>query len=200
MSVTPYLSTLSVAFLSGCFSPSLPSGPYLVYAQGAQGSACPNALTRTEPGITFNNPTNYQNSSGGAFSLVQLISTDTVNGDTVIAGLDTQYPYKGPPSEDNPALYLPSTVNSVTREFTANMFLMWTSTLSGSIPVPLGYQTWGFVATATCNANCDTTGNWTSTTSSAGPVGGFETSSPTQTSVGNNVLVDGFPTWTGSTN
>jgi len=179
---------------------SYPSGPYLIYAIGAQGGNCPNALNATTYGMTFNPPTNYQNASGGTFSLVQLISTDKINTSDYGSGLDTQYPYPGsyPASatDDSPFVNLPSTPNSVTRTFTANMFLMWTSNIAGSIPVPLGYQTWGFVATATCNANCDQIGNWTATTSSAGPIGSFMTSSPTQTKVGNNVLVDGFPTWT----
>lgn len=197
MTSTPYSPTVNVAFLTGCLSPYMPSGPYLIDAVGAEGSTCSKNVTASTYGITFNAPVNYQNSSGGAFSLLQLISTDIVNNTNSGVGLDTQDPYPaGPPTNDSPALYLPSNQNSVTRTFTANMFLMWQSNTEGSIRVPLGYQTWGFGATATCNAGCDTVGNWTSTTSSAGPIGNFEPSSSSQTNAYNNVLIDGFPTWT----
>lgn len=74
-SALPALS--GVANLTACASPAMPAGPYLAYAQGATGSACPGGLTGvTTAGITFDSPTGYQNSSGGSFLLVQLISSD----------------------------------------------------------------------------------------------------------------------------
>ncbi len=132
MTSSPYSPTVNIAFLAGCFSPSMPSGPYLIYAEGAEGSACPKNVTASTYGITFNAPVNYQNSSGGTFSLLQLISTDVVNSTNFGTGLDTQDPYPaGPPANDSPSLYPPSNQNSVTRTFTANMFLMWQSNTGG---------------------------------------------------------------------
>ena len=200
MSFKPYLAGVSIANLSACSDPPLSGGPYLAYSQGLTGSACPTGtLHASANGITFNSPTGYSNTSGGSFKLVQLISGDVVTGvsGTEGAGLDTQYPYPGPPSNDNPALVLPSTPGTVTRTFTANMFLMWQSSTTNSIPVPLGYQTWGFDGSATCSKNCGTASNWKAKTSGTpGPVGGFEKSSASQTQVGDNILVDGYPTWT----
>jgi hypothetical protein len=154
-------------------------------------------------GIVFPAPEGYQNSSGGSFFLVQLIGSDVVTGGccTQGAGLDTRYPYGSLPSNDNPNTYLPSNIASATRTFTANSFLMWRSVTTGSIPVPLGYQQWGFSGTATCTGNCGVAGNWTAVNAKGttpGPVGTFVESSPspTQTNDGNNTLVDGYPTWT----
>jgi len=137
-----------------------------------------------------------------ATRLVQLISSDTTTGEssnTKVAGLDTSYPYGGPPTSDSPKVYLQPTATSVTRTFSANMFLMWTSSTANAIPVPLGYQTWGFSGTATCSTSCGTAVNWNATTNGPpGPVGGFVPSSASQIQVGNNTLVDGYPTWTGT--
>jgi hypothetical protein len=197
MSVTPYLSQIYVANLSACSNPSLPGGPYMIYAQDAVGSACPGGAVVTAVGINFNSPTGYQNASGGQFLLVQLISSDVRDGAATSAGLDTLYPYGHPPSSDSPAMYLSSTSSSHSRALNANMFLMWQSSKASSIPVPLGYQTWTFAASATCSTNCGTANSWTISTTQATPLGAFEASLPTQKSVGNNVLVDGIPTWTG---
>jgi hypothetical protein len=155
-------------------------------------------LTVVSAGIKFNSPTGYENDTGGSFVPVQLISEDTVNGSASSVGLDTAVPYAGGtlPSNDNPSLYLPATETSVTREFSANMFLMWKSSQTGAIMVPIGYQNWGFTAAATCSSSCGTYSNWTVNTTQAGPIGDFTTSSSSQTSAGNNVLVDGIPTWT----
>jgi len=173
----------------------------MIYAQGAVGTACPGGLTgATAVGITFGAPTGYQNATGGTFLPVQLISSDVVNGSSHTAGLDTNIPYAGGklPSNDNPSVPLSAASNPLTRTFNANMFLMWQSNQAGSILVPLGYQTWGFNATATCGSNCGTAGSWTVSASQAGPIGSFTASSPSQPSpLGNNVLVDGIPTWNG---
>lgn len=201
MSSTPYSPGVSLANLTACST--YPGGPWMAYAQGETGPACPGEATVTAYGITFNSPTGYSNASGGAFSLVQLISSDTVTGQSGSsgAGLDSAFPYPGPPSSDSPKIYLPSTSTAVTRTFNANMFLMWKSSTTGAIPVPLGYQTWGFSGTATCSASCGTASNWTVTTNGTpGPTGGFVTSSASQTGVGNDTLVDGYPTWTTTAN
>jgi len=204
MSFTPYSPSVSIANLTACTDSSgviWNAGPYLVYAQDYVGPACPGQGFMGAFGISFNSPTGYQNSAGGSFFLVQLIGSDVVTGGccTQPAGLDTRYPYGSPPSNDNPGTYLPPTINSASRTFTANMFLMWQSSTTGSIAVPLGYQNWGFSGTATCSAACGVASSWTATTNGTpGPIGSFVLSSPsqTQTNDGNNVLMDGYPTWT----
>ena len=189
-------SRLSIATLSGCGS--FPAGPYLMYAAGATGSHC--SLVVTAVGINFNSPTGYSNSSGGSFLVGQLVSHETLTGGgtTYGPGLDSSWPY-GPgtlPTNDNPHIYLASTYRTLTRDFQATMFLMWKSSTSNSILVPLGYQTWGFSATASCTTSCGSASNWTATTQSAGLVGGFTVSSASQSSVGQNTLQYGYPTWT----
>lgn len=79
---------------------------------------------------------------------------------TTGTGLDTQYPTDiTNPTEDNPDYVLTSTYNEVTRTFTARMYLMWTSGLTNSVPVPLGYVDWQFSGDATLvNATSNT---WT---------------------------------------
>ena len=150
--------------------------------------------------MVFNSPTGYSNSSGGSFSLVQLISTDTITGSASLtnpAGLDTAYPYAAPPSNDTPDIFLKSTYTTLTRTFNANMFLLWQSSTANSIPVPLGYQTWAFTGTATCSTSCGTASNWKATTTGTpGPVGSFTASTASQTKVGNDTLRYGYPTWT----
>lgn len=201
MSVAPFSTSVTIASFSACSSNGInyPAGPYLYYAQGVTGSQCDQVISNV--GITFNMPTGFSNDSGGSFFLVQLVSNDTITGRSGSSGasLDTFYPYGGPPSNDNPDMYIPPSATAVTRDFVANMFLMWQSNATGSIPVPLGYQTWGFSGGATCSTNCGTASNWSATTNGTpGPIGGFQPSLPTQTQIPgtNNVLVYGYPTWT----
>jgi hypothetical protein len=203
MSFTPFAPAVTIASLTTCIDPNgatWPGGPYMIYAIGVSGPACPGQADYPAFGINFNSPTGYSNDTGGIYSLVQLISTETITGEsagTFSAGLDTDYPYGWPPSSDSPKVYLQPTATSVTRNFTANMFLMWQSTSAKSIPVPLGYQTWGFSGTASCSVACGTASSWNATTNGTpGPVGSFTPSSASQTQVGNNTLVDGYPTWT----
>ena len=205
MSFTPVAPAVTIANLNTCIDPdgaTWPGGPYMIFATGVTGPACPGQANYPAFGINFNDPTGYENDSGGSYELVQLISSDTITGESAgasIAGLDTDFPYGGPPSSDSPKVYLLPTATSVTRTFSANMFLMWQSSTAGSIPVPLGYQTWGFSGTATCSADCGTVSNWTAANApgtTPGPVGDFVPSSASQTTVGNNILVYGYPTWT----
>jgi len=59
------------------------------------------------------------------------------------AGLDTTYPYDTHnPTLDNPRIQLSSDIQAYSRSFHARMFLLWTSGLSNSIPVPLGFVKW----------------------------------------------------------
>jgi hypothetical protein len=190
------ITTLHIANLSACTGH--PGGPFLIFAAGATGSLC--SLVVTTPGITFNSPTGYSNTSGGNFLVGQLVSHDTLTGGgtTYGPGLDGSWPYGDGtlPTNDSPAIYLASTYRTLTRSFEATMFLMWQSTTSNSIPAPLGYQTWKFSATASCSASCGTTSNWSVSSSSAGLEGVFTASSSSQRPVGQNTLKYGYPTWT----
>ena len=207
MSFTPFAPAVTISNLTACTDSNgytWPGGPWMYYATGVTGLACPGEADYPAYGINFNTPTGYANDSGGSYLLVQLISSDTTTGESVgtsVAGLDTDYPYGEPPSADSPKVYLQSTATSVTRSFTANMFLMWQSSSANSIPVPLGYQTWGFSGTASCSAACGAASSWTVTTNGTpGPIGSFTPSSASQTQVLNNTLVDGYPTWTSPSN
>ena len=61
------------------------------------------------------------------------------------AGLDTSYPYDmRNPTRDNPPLQLTPDAQEYSRVFHARMYLLWTSGLSNSIAVPLGFVDWSF--------------------------------------------------------
>jgi hypothetical protein len=80
----------------------------------------------------------------------------------------------------------------VNRSFNATMFLMWTSSLANSIPVPIGYQTWAFNGTAKQNVS----GAWGAyTNGTPGPIGNFTPSTGNQTTDGYTALEYGYPTW-----
>jgi len=199
MRVTPY-GSVTIASLSGCVVNGQPmTEPWIAYGFETGSCSQPSGTY----GIVFNTPTGYSNASGGSFFPVQLISSETASGSynhSWTANLDKQYPYGlgSFPTSDTPDLGLFSTDTTVTLSFSANMFVMWQSSTANSIPVPLGYQTWGFSGTANCSSSCGSPSNWTATTNGTpGPVGNFVPSAPSQTSVGNNTLVDGYPTWTG---
>lgn len=202
MTFTPIAQAVTIANLTICVDPygkTWPGGPWMIYATGVTGPACPGEANYSKVGINFNNPTGYINDSNGVYSLVQLISSDTITGESAgnySAGLDTDYPYGWPPDSDSPKVYLRPTATSVTRDFKANMFLMWTSNNVNSIPVPIGYQTWGFSSTATCSIACGAPSSWdVKTKGTPGPVGNFVPSTASQAKVENNVLVKGIPTW-----
>jgi len=199
MSVTSDVPALTIADWAACTDDKgfqWPAGPYLIYAQGVTGSYCKSNGTA---GINFNAPTGFENASDGSFVLVQMINSDVVTGGCCSwgPGLDTQYPYGSPPDTDSPPSYLPPTAISASRVFDAFMFLMWLPSATGSVPVPLGYQEWGFSATAACSGSCGTASNWTAATvGTPGPVGGFINSSSAQPSPGRISLMYGYPTWT----
>ncbi|MGD0942322.1 MAG: hypothetical protein ABR905_21725, partial [Terracidiphilus sp.] len=204
MTFTPFAPAVTISNLSTCVDntgATWQGGPWMYYATGVTGPACPGQANYPAFGINFNYPTGYANDSNGTYLLVQLISRDIITGEAAgasVAGLDGEYPYGLPPSSDSPKLYLKPTASSVRRDFTANMFLMWQSDTANSIPVPLGYQTWGFSGKATCSVACGAASSWKATTNGTpGPVENFTPSSASQTKkVGNNTLVDGYPTWT----
>ena len=200
MTSTPY-SHLTIASLSSCVrnGQTVPAGPWLVY-----GSLTGDCLNQSgSPGISFGTPTGYSNSSGGSFLVVQLVASDALTGSfsATHSGLDFSYPYPGspPPTNDAPLTQLLPTYTTLSRSFDATMFLMWQSASTPSIPVPLGYQRWSFSGSANCNVSCGSASNWTATTNGTpGLVGGFTASNASQTSVGTLILLDGYPTWTGT--
>ena len=201
MTTTAY-SQVTIANLGSCVrnGQTIPAGPWLVY--GNITGDC-NNFTGNPVGMKFNSPTGYSNTSGGNFVPVQLISSFVITGSasgSATAGLDQIYPYDTSlPTNDSPKIRLLSSYTTISGSFNATMFLMWQSTTSNSIPVPLGYQTWAFSGTANCSSSCGSASNWTATTSGTpGNVGNWVVSNANQTSVGNNVLVFGYPTWTGA--
>jgi hypothetical protein len=189
MTVTNY-GKFTVDNLTGCDASG--GGPSLVYGNVAGPTGgCPGKTTGTA-GITFK-AVGTPPASGGTFSFVQLVTTDTrsytSNVGTIncghIPGLDLTYPYSGVDpttglATDAPESPLPSIYIKSTRNFGATMYLMWTSSTANSIAVPLGYQQWQASATVTGSA-----GVWATPTGSGGPVGGF-------------VPANGvYPMWTG---
>jgi hypothetical protein len=201
MTNTPY-NQLTIDQLIPCENnvPSGSPGPALVYGN-ITGSDC-IANPGGSWGIFFQ-PSGAP--SNGTYSYVQLINSDTRTLNTISCtssqGVDLSYPYAGiipgtnpPQALDAPNFALPSGY-AVNRNFNATMFLMWTSSLTGSIPVPIGYQTWGFSGSAQQDSN----GNWSATTNGTpGPIGGFVPSSGAQTTDGYTTLQDGYPIWNGA--
>jgi hypothetical protein len=135
----------------------------------------------------------------GQVSFVQLLNnydiTYTFNQDVYNAapcpvsygsGLDTSYPYQlFPPASaiDYPDAPLFFDDTEVTASFQANMYLLWTSIVSGSIPVPLGSITWGWYGDAVQNLSTQT---WSINPNSA---------NPSQGTVGSFVQSSTYPQW-----
>ena len=181
-----------------------PTAPFVVYGN-TTGWNCAALYPGSTYGISFQ-PSGAP--SGGTYSYVQLINKDnptssdatSSSGCAYSQGVDKTYPYQAiipftdpPQAEDAPADDLiPGYVE--TRTFNATMFLLWTPPGSGSIPVPLGYQSWGFSG----GASQDITGAWSATTNGKpGPVGGFVPSDGSQTTDGYTTLQYGYPIWSG---
>jgi hypothetical protein len=172
-------------------------GTYLVYGNVyGQPNPCPYNGT---PGITFY-PYGSPPNTGNMF-FVQVVNSNDVKyliGDVIkIAcmdrpGLDGDYPYQGlnPTSvSDAPPQIIIPTYTTLTRTFSATMYLFWQSTsTAGSIPVPLAYIPWTFSADANLVG-----GTWTAGGGGA-PVlnnsGQSNLSDPSQPNYG-------YPTWTG---
>ena len=110
--------------------------------------------------------------SSGSYVFVQIVQAD-INEYThatgpsptycgVHDGLDGGYPFtavKGQNHQiayDGPQMGLFPNDLTGTRNFHASMYLLWQSDEPKSIPVPIGFQDWQFVATAVQNTN----GKW----------------------------------------
>jgi hypothetical protein len=136
------------------------------------------------PGISFRAHYSLPGRMLKNFTWVQLIQSDVItlknSGTTwscvpksqpvssVGSGLDTVFPYDTHnPTLDNPQIHLPSDITEYSRVFRARMYLLWTSGLSNSIAVPLGFVEWTFsgdVALRLANTN-----EWVLVSSSGGP-------------------------------
>jgi len=97
----------------------------------------------------------------GTFSFVQVIGNYTTTYSYKSGGscpynfgfgLDNSNPYPtfAPPSttDDNPGTRLYADDTEVTADMQATMYLLWTSSAAGSIPVPLGYVDWSWFGDA----------------------------------------------------
>jgi hypothetical protein len=122
-----------------------------------------NVTTNTNVGIQFSASATAPSGSTNTFQWVQIITADTMQltGCAVlnchpqvmggsIPGLDTEYLYgTGVSVNDNPSIGLSPIYTEVSRNFAATMYVMWSSGLTNSIPVPLGSVSWGFSGDAT---------------------------------------------------
>lgn len=191
--------------LKACTDPVEPGGIYLVYAKAPiTGTSCPKGgSTSPELGITFSSP--GPAAPGGSYFAVQIINSDAViNQPTVGLGLDvlpksTSYKYGGTgdfPASDSPKVCLSCTnLLNLTRAFSAVMFVMWQSTTTNSIPVPVGYEVWSFKGQAINSNGWKMNGPASTSPGTFVPSAGNQTATNPVTQV---PLVNGFPTWTGS--
>jgi len=120
-----------------------------------------------DPGITFTEMAG-QSPQAGQFLWAQLIESDDVVVDlargakricTIGLGLDNSFPYStGASTSDSPATpHLKTTWTDVSHRMVASMFLLWQSSNTGSIPVPLGSVNWSWFGAATYDS---ATGIW----------------------------------------
>jgi hypothetical protein len=167
----------------------------LVYGS-ISGTTCPKGTLGT-PGELF---TASGAPGGGKYSFVQLINSDTstftsASGTVTCthnAGVDNSYPYAAQinttQANDAPYVVLPtSPYNKITRSFSASMYLIWTSSVTGSITIPAGSIKWQFSGATTL-----TSGKWGSVTGS-GTANAFVAANGTQSD-------KGYPLWTGPSN
>lgn len=203
MTTVPY-SNLTIENLADCGTTTPPPlYPTMVYGN-TTGTIC--KVTGGTLGISFTAPAS---SSGGSYSYTQLVNSDSTTQPgapscTTNSGLDGNNPYGGTIANSSPLKagdapgiqLIASSASSLQRTFNATMFLMWTPNLANSIAVPMGYQNWGFSATANCSASCGTYTNWTVTLNGIpGASGTFVPSNGSQTSDGFTFLQFGYPIW-----
>lgn len=154
-----------------CLPTSADMSPYLYYAN-ASGSDYPSPVNVTgDPqGIKFTPPA----STSGTYFFVQLVNGDRTtytNGKSSAScvsppGLDGgNYPYPMQQgydyADDSPDAALGSIYKKVSRTFKATMYLLWTSSIPDSIPVPIDSQDWHIVRGITMNTSYPTSESWT---------------------------------------
>ena len=93
---------------------------------------------------------------------------------------------------DSPATPVNTSGASVSRSEQFAMYLMWTSSVASSIPVPIGFEDWGFSGSASCKSSCNAATSWKAATiaSATGTTGGYQKSAAPQPNYG-------YPTWSG---
>ena len=113
--------------------------------------------------------------------------------------MDGQYPYPLSDQENNqtwdyPGVKLEQIDSEVSRTFNATMYLLWTSSKTGSIPVPIGSQKWTIAQGSTTNSGYPTSQSWTqpawNLVGADGDPVDYVTTAPNQSPYG-------YPTWTG---
>jgi hypothetical protein len=143
----------------------------------------------------------------GKYSFVQTIAHDTVtyqfgmssHACPTYPGLDAKYPYPKSTDDpekrttyDSPGVPLSSSLSGVQRTFRATMYLLWTSTKDGAIPVPISSQDWQISGAHTQNSSYKTGEVWDDPRWQAlGPIGDmvdYVNTSPGTTPYG-------YPTW-----
>jgi hypothetical protein len=156
-------------------------------------------------GITFNATVKTLPGSSGQTEWIQVISANEITGSSILGmpflenvgtGLDNFLPYnRANPdpvdatttsTNDSPGNDLGVDDANLTRTFTAKMYLMWTSQISGSISVPLGYVKW--VISGTAAANESNTPPWSLASSTP-------TSKKFHVSQDTGTKTHGLPTW-----
>jgi hypothetical protein len=197
---------LWISSIIPCVTGATVQTPFLSYGI-LFGSGCSVNYPGSTLGITF---TPSGAPAGGTYSYAQIVNSyntiamqgNITTGCNWTTGIDTNYPYKGTiggtsplQAEDDPNTELPTSPGYFQNfSFDATMFLLWTSNLTNSTPVPIGYQEWGVTGSAQQNAS----GAWVATTTippTPGPVGPFITSNASQMTDGHTTLQYGYPVW-----
>jgi hypothetical protein len=159
-----------------------PTQPFLVFGNiSGPVPGCAGTYTGAA-GISFSPPSTATPS--GQFFFVQLVTSDNVTYPNLSCaatpGLDGAYPYQSKYAQTvNDAPFAPLPYSSITRSFGATIYLMWQSSTSSSIPVPMGSVAWSF-----SSSSSQTNGVW-STPSGGGTAGPFTVPSTTS----------GYPVW-----
>ncbi len=214
MASTPYnANVLTIVQLILCVNGLPPANggvavPFVAYGFALTGYSC-QLNGGGDYGITF---TPSGAPAGGTYSYAQLINIDdaySTQGDnrtgcTNTVGVDLAYPYKGILPGTSPPQAVDAPYDDLTagwvesRTFNASMFLLWTpppaANGAATIPVPIGYQTWGFSGGAQ-----QENGTWVANTDedpAPGPIGGFAPSN-NQTTSTNPQMQNGYPIWSG---
>ncbi len=134
-------------------------------------------------GIEFTPSASAPSGYSNTWVYVQLIDSLTIKlitGNTVTctgSGLDGTYPYlpaTGTYTDDNPGVMLKPAYSEESDQMAAHMYVMWSSGLANSIPVPLGYVSWNWFGDATYNSQ---NGLWTVQPSSSVSAAAFQESS-----------------------
>jgi len=176
----------------------------LAFGTYSGGTTCKPTITTA--GIAF--VASPGSSPSGKVEYVQLLVTNNItftsaDGPTVQnagTGLDNTFPYPSIPTDvnqtnDSPSNSLPPNTAGGTiytkaeRNFTAKMYLLWTSSIAGSVPVPLGYTQWIIDGIATYNMG---NGKWTASHGAGQGVN----PSLTALTKDDGTVSHGYPVWT----